>query len=712
MAPPIDLVLGIHCHQPVGNFPDVIDDAFHRAYRPFIDALANHPRIKAVAHYTGPLWEFFEQRHPAFIDRLRTLVDRGQLELLGGGHYEPILAVLPERDALGQLNMLSDYLEDRFGERPRGMWLGERVWEPHLPSLLATAGLEYTALDDFHFQRAGLNAEELYGRFLTEDQGYSLGVFPISGMLRYLVPFRPVDEVMDFLQRAAASHDGPLLTLLDDGEKFGVWPGTYEWVYEQGWLDRFLSTLEDHVDWIRTRTLSEAFDERPALGTVYLPTSSYFELTEWALPVDAGRAMNELTERLGEAAERYRFLLAGGTWRNFLTKYPEVNHLHKRMMMSSQRFHRLCEVNPDQPELHRARDALYRAQCNDAYWHGLFGGAYLPHLRDGVYRQLIEAEVQMDAAEPESSSGETRVEEADVDLDGQTEAIVASERWWACVQPQGGLLTELDDKPRRFNVLNTFARREELYHQDVVDAARPTDGDRGSPEDGAVSIHEIQAAKQPDLDQYLIYDRRRRAALHDLFLAPETTLDDLVRSPDAPLADWSTAQYDVESEVIDGTARVTAARRGPVGPGRLDLVKTLRFTDDDIEVHVQLANVSETPWEGVYGLEVNLALLAGDAPDRYVRVNDEHSDPPYFAGRGRHTDVRSLGFVNEYAGFQIELDFHDPAEIWRHPIQTVNNSEAGFEFVYQATAVVMRWPLSLAPGASLSRRWTYRVRSL
>lgn len=709
MASRVDFVLGIHCHQPVGNFDDVIEDAFQRSYRPFIDALEKHAAIKAVAHYTGPLWEFFEAHHPEFIQQLQGLVARGQLELLGGGFYEPILAVLPERDALGQLRMLSDYLEDRFHQRPEGMWVGERVWEPHLPALLNAAGIGYTALDDFHFRRAGVDPNQLCGRFLTEDQGKSLAVFPISGTLRYLVPFRPVEDVMAHFRQTAESSPQALLTLLDDGEKFGVWPGTYDWVYNQGWLERFFSSVEENADWLRTMTLSEAVAERRALGTVYLPTSSYFELTEWALPVHMGRQMEELTMRLGEEGERLRPLLAGGTWRNFLTKYPEVNHMHKRMLLVSQRLHRLMKIYGETSALSNARTALYRAQCNDAYWHGLFGGAYLPHLRDGIFRQLIEAEVRMDEADARRSSPDPEIQQTDLDVDGQTETIVTSKRWWACVRTEGGLLTELDDKRHRFNVLNTIARREELYHRQVLGAA--SDDDFRS-DDGAVSIHEIRSAKQPDLDRFLIYDRRRRAAMHDLFFARGTSLDELTRDPDAPLVDWSTAPHEVDASAADALARVTASHRGPVEAAEIELTKHAVINDDGLDVEVNLANVAEATWDGVYGLEFNLALLAGEAPDRFVLVNGQRPAAPGFAGQGQHEDVSSVRFVNEYDRFAIELSFDDPVSVWRYPVHTVNNSESGFELVYQATALLIRWPMSLGPNESVSRRLTYRVRSL
>jgi len=98
-----------------------------------IGALERHPGVRVGLHYTGPLLEWLRVSRPEAITRLRALADRGQVEILGGAYYEPIIASLPERDRHGQLVRMGDELETLFGRRPRGAWLAERVWEPSLP---------------------------------------------------------------------------------------------------------------------------------------------------------------------------------------------------------------------------------------------------------------------------------------------------------------------------------------------------------------------------------------------------------------------------------------------------------------------------------------------------------------------------------------------------------------------------------------------------
>ena len=226
MSRRISLCLVIHNHQPVGNFGWVIEDVFEHAYEPLIGALERHPAIRVALHYTGPLLEWISAERPEFIDRLKGLVAREQVEILGGGLYEPILAALPERDRNAQLTRMRDDLAARFGMAPRGAWLAERVWEPSLPFDLASAGYEYTVLDDNHLRGAFVLDDDMWSTYTTDDQGKLLTIFATEKGLRYLIPWRPVDELIDYM-RANATDDGARVGVMgDDGEKFGAWPGT------------------------------------------------------------------------------------------------------------------------------------------------------------------------------------------------------------------------------------------------------------------------------------------------------------------------------------------------------------------------------------------------------------------------------------------------------------------------------------------------------
>jgi len=261
----------IHNHQPVGNFDYLFQEAFSKAYLPLLEHLERHPGVRVCLHYSGTLLEWMASRAPAMLERLRVLIGRNQVELLSGGFYEPVFMALRDGDITGQIAMMNAFLEKHLGRRPRGIWLAERVWDPVLPRLIAGAGLSYTLLDSTHLLHAGISPEQIHGYYMTERQGSPLAVFPINRQMRYSIPFKPPEETIAYLRYMAGAENPIAVTYGDDGEKFGLWPGTAKSVYEDGWLERFFTALEENSDMIQMTTFSEYLAAAPATGTIYLP---------------------------------------------------------------------------------------------------------------------------------------------------------------------------------------------------------------------------------------------------------------------------------------------------------------------------------------------------------------------------------------------------------------------------------------------------------
>src|ERR1035437_2805959 len=94
--------------------------------------------------------------------------------------------------------------------------------------------------------------------------------------------------------------------------------------------------------------------------------------------------------------------MCGGFWRGFFSKYAEANLLHKKMLRVSSKLRHEGGNSPakgGKSALRRAEATthLLRSQCNDAYWHGIFGGLYAPHLRTELWRELVRAETIADS---------------------------------------------------------------------------------------------------------------------------------------------------------------------------------------------------------------------------------------------------------------------------------------------------------------------------
>lgn len=699
----ISLVFGIHNHQPVGNFEHTFEEAYQRAYRPFLEILAEHEWFPFSLHLSGGLLEWIEARHPEMFEFIRMMCSRGQIELMTGGFYEPIVPIIPDRDKKGQIRKLSRYLGEKFEQRPQGMWLPERVWEPHLTRSLAQAGIRYVAMDDSHFKAGGLTSDDLYGYYHTEEQGASLAVFPISERLRYLIPFRPPKETVEFLRGLATPGGDRLLVIADDGEKFGVWPETHEWVYQKGWLRKFLETLKRQQGWLRVMTFEQALRAHKSLGPVYLPTASYTEMMEWVLPPDQTNALDRL-RRLPES-EPYLPFLRGGFWRNYLAKYRESNNLHKKMLLVSDAVHSLKGANKE-----KALNSLWAGQCNCGYWHGVFGGLYLNHIRAAIYRNLIAAEVEADRALA-GSRPEVRIEVMDFYRDGSRCLLAQTPDLNLYFDlDRGGALFELDHKGKCFNLLNTLTRRKEAYHQRLLDRDR----EQPPSEEAVRSIHDLVLVKEPGLENYLNYDWYRRSAMIDHFLGAEADPQAFQRSQYPEAGDFVDQPYEVIWEERGAEAVIKLAREGKVRcasgvvPVRLERSVSIRCGSEDIAVAYRLESKGDRKLESRFGVEFGFALQAGNTPDRYYRFPGDNSRL-LLGENGSRSGIRWVSLVEEWIGLEVRVEFDRPFELWFFPIETVSSSEAGFERTYQSSVVMPHWKVDLPPGGAWAVRGALRL---
>ena len=174
----VKFIFAVHNHQPIGNFKSVFQKGYDISYKPFIDIMLKHKNIKWNMHCSGMLWDFFAEEHPEYIKIVKSLVKCGNLEIISGGYYEPMLSVIPQQDRIGQIKQLSDFIKNKLKYIPYGAWVAERVWEPSLAKDLAQAGIQYTILDDVHFTSVGIDVNKLNGYFVSEDQGYKINIFP------------------------------------------------------------------------------------------------------------------------------------------------------------------------------------------------------------------------------------------------------------------------------------------------------------------------------------------------------------------------------------------------------------------------------------------------------------------------------------------------------------------------------------------------------
>ena len=655
----INLLFGVHAHQPVGNFPEVIDDAHVRCYGMFLRVLDGYPEFRFSVHFSGWLLDVLRQRFPDDMALLAKMTARGQVEWFGSGDCEPVLAAIPQRDRLSQIETLSDKLERYVGQRPQGAWLTERVWESSVVPALADSGIRYVAVDDYHFLCTGTPAEALDSYYTTEEDGRSLDLFPISEALRYRLPFSPAGEAVAFLEQMA--REGKRAAIyFDDIEKFGIWPETYNWVYERNWLTQFIEgVLASPL--IRATTFADyhgrsGFTTR---GIVYLPTTSYIEMNEWTLPSAAAQEYAALVgaEKAGGSYERHKPFLRGGIWRNFFSRYPESNWMHKRMLGLSAR---LAAVSETLGTHRRAQlqELLHRAQANDAYWHGLFGGLYLPHLRRAIWNNLLALEAALDLRMPRAA-----FERRDLDLDGCEELVLHNAGLQAIVRVDGNAgILELSSYAVAHNFGDSLRRYAEGYHRKIAAAQLAT------PEhaEGITSAHDRIAFKHPIDAQDAQPDVRPRGICIDTLVA----------------ADGSRHAIDAYYEVAasaDGLAFATE-----VGGGRIE--KRLLLEGSSLSVHYRGTGLFGSRVE----IQLNLAMPSCDGySGRYIL--DDGSVPCGFGQELTIPDLREIILDDGELLGRLRLAADHPLRLHAAPYFTASQSEAGFEKIMQAACLTLSW---------------------
>lgn len=660
--PKTSLLFGIHMHQPVDNFDWVIEHAIRVCYKPFFEVMSRYPSFRFSLHCSGWLMEQIEARDPKLYRQIQKLSQSGSIEFFSAGYYEPILSVIPSQDRRAQIRRLNDSIHQRFAQTPQGLWLTERVWESSLIPDMVAEEIVYTVMDDYHFQCAGFDEGVLDGYYLSEEGGKRVGLFPISKKLRYALPFMSVEKALDAIKSYTKEKDSAAI-IFDDAEKFGMWPGTHAWVYEKGWLEKFVqAVLADET--IQTRHFKEYYRAEKPRGIAYLPNVSYYEMGEWSLRAKDAHMLEHFKQEMG--FERYEKegvkFLKGGIWKNFFVKYPESNRIHKRMLELSSVREKINREDFD--------TALYKFQTNDALWHGVFGGLYLPNLRDTAYRYLIECENIRygDASEV--------IESGDNELDGH-EKIKILTRSLICRFDAGcgGQLVELDVRDRCFNYQNTLTRREEVYHERVLHPVAPKE--EIAAEEGIDTIHTAMSHIDDTLRDAIIYDWYLKNSFIDHFSDECFDLERFRHCRFRECGDFANQPFECRTL----NRRVIFSRKGGIYcPDKVEahLVKGYECVEN--EIRFDLSFESSVDRELHYAMEYNFHFCDIDN----VRINSHLINDE---GQLEGCSVIELhdGELNK----MITLSFDRPFRVRYFRLKTLSQSEQGFDLTVQALSILV-----------------------
>ncbi|MEM1676168.1 MAG: alpha-amylase/4-alpha-glucanotransferase domain-containing protein [Desulfurococcaceae archaeon] len=627
----MNFIFLLHFHQPFGQLKWIMERIFENSYLLLLDIFKKYSDLKFTVHISGPLLLYFIKNHSDFLEELFKLSDIGSIEFVAGSIGEAVLPIIPVEDRIRQIKRYLVLFEEISGFKPRGLWLPERIWEPHLPSLLYETGIEYVFVDDSTLLKTGFDKSMSYYVWNVEDNDRVVKVFFIDAGIRYLLPWEHPDRVIDYLKSVRTNDESRVVVWGSDAEKFGEWmePERSKW-----WLEEFLNKMRFVRNEVLLTTPLEYLREYGVKGLIYLDTGSYDKMLEWSR----------------------------GFFRNFLVKYAESNNMHKKMLYVRNKAIK-ANILRNNIELE-----YLLTQCNDAYWHGLFGGIYLPHLRQAIYEKLIIIEKIAEDEMNYFSDKSILIKTFDFDYDGVDELIVESKNINLYIDlTDGGTLFEYDIKKPglEHNLQDTMTRYPEPYLD--------------------------KPGFKPD------WYRRVSWRIH-LWSSDTSIYDWINNTPFKDISDLAQAKHVIST--INSTGEFVLRTIGNIYVfnnivTQLLIEKYVKLINNGHIVKYVVTNIGSKNAVGKLGLEYHVSW----------KINRDFETKPVYVVDNTEKDIGETTVVYSKSIYLksvnypvIELNSNKSIETWISPLVSYSRTEKGFREIYQGLAVMFIENVDLKPG--------------
>ena len=275
----------------------------------------------------------------------------------------------------------------------------------------------------------------------------------------------------------------------------------------------------------------------------------------------------------------------------------------------------------------------------------------------------------------------------------------------------GGSLLEFDYKSKAFNVSNVISRKEESYHGNIKDAALlRKDKNDGSPK----SIHDINAIKDSSILEKLFYDRYQKFSFMDHFFNKDVPSDGINNISDFDILDPA-HPYNLDSHSITEGKKnydIKMSCSVNLGGNTLDIRKTYRLNCKEplVTAYYTFTNTGSNQLNLRFGVEFNLTLLAANDSNRFYQLKDE--ERINLGANLLKKDVKALSMVDNYYKFKIDIESKTPWEVLLRPLETVTQSESGFELTYQGSTALFLRDISLKPGGEAAHELSLYINDI
>lgn len=255
----------------LGDRVHSLDCEYEASYKTLFQFLEAHPDFRFFFFFSGSHLEHYKKHHEEFFPIIKDLLERDQIELLGGGYYNPLFPLTFPRERTAQLEDLNNFLRDNLGKRPRGAYLPLSAWDSSLLSAFVTTGFDYILLSYPAIKKTFPSVAP--NPLIMRDKAKSLKILPYFNKLD--PAGRPVHKWLDDVLGEYASIEGSatLTYLLTIGEIASL--------IKSGFLDDLSGMLSqksfmENVDKSNLIEISRPFDALQSvkkIKPVYIPTA-------------------------------------------------------------------------------------------------------------------------------------------------------------------------------------------------------------------------------------------------------------------------------------------------------------------------------------------------------------------------------------------------------------------------------------------------------
>lgn len=418
---------------------DVLEKEYQNIYKPVAKFLYSHPAFCLSFSFNGPQFEFYRRKHPEFIEILQMLIGRKQIEILGGGFYDPVFPLLFPRDRTGQIELLSSSIREAVGKRPRGLSMCASIWESSLLPCFSTCGMEFVMLDETLVPPEKNTCIPL----IMSDKGKSIIILPVENSLKP----QPNVQISGFIDAVTAKVQKSQRNSephIQSGEKVISIQFSHKELkklLESGWLENLSTVISDEKNEKCILSIpSNVVKNSVVFQPVFIPAGMSGEIAQWAIkPYKAVKTTSYFPVTIYD----------------FLQLYPQSRALYDRMMYVSMLVN---QSHGDKIRKKVARDKLWEAQNGNSFICTAEGAFVNSSFRQNSYKNLVEAEKIV----RECNEFEESVSCFDYNGDGLNEYIIRMQNYFAAVNLLGGAIREFDLMQASGNYADNLSRVQEF----------------------------------------------------------------------------------------------------------------------------------------------------------------------------------------------------------------------------------------------------------